>query len=85
VDVDASRIEEDTGGRQLVTGRDSVTGSAAAAGRRQRTTFPHTTASMIGWAQSLTPALDKVRPLERHARPVCDLRKTFGWPWDSGE
>ena len=49
----------------------------------RKSTFPATTTSMIGWAQSLTPALKQVRPLERHARPCGDIRKTFGWPPDA--
>jgi len=50
---------------------------------RRQTTFPKTTTAMIGWAQSLSPLLSDVRPLERHARPCGDIRKTFGWPWDA--
>jgi len=68
-------------------GRDAEAPAAPAAGggqRRRRTTFPQTTMSMIGWAQSLTPVLKQVRPLERHARPCGDIRKSFGWP-DDGE
>jgi len=84
LDLDAPRHDEDAGGRRPMTGRDGggdVTAASAGA-RRRGSTFPATTTSMIGWAQSLTSVLKDVRQLERHARPCGDIRKTFGWPPD---
>jgi len=77
-------LDEDVGGRWPTRGREDIGDTAVSTEARQRgTTFPKTTMSVMGWAQSLTPALKNVRQLERHARPCGDIRKTFGWPPDS--
>lgn len=80
LDLDAPRADDDAGGRQPITGRDG--GAETDRARRRGTTFPKTTSSMIGWAQTLTPVMRNVQPLERLARPCGDIRKTFGWPPD---
>jgi len=73
LDPDVPRTDEEA---------DKTARDEPAAGGQPASTFPKTTTAMVGWAQSLTPELKKVQPLERHARPLGDIRKTFGWPPD---